>query len=70
MIHKRCHYFHQRFNHGITVVTNEDEIIGVITDGDLRRMLMKGDDIAKVLAKDIMSAHPRPLKEALWQKKP
>ncbi|KQM20550.1 SIS domain-containing protein [Chryseobacterium sp. Leaf201] len=45
--------------HGITVVTDEDRIIGVITDGDLRRMLMKGDDISKVMAKDIMSAHPK-----------
>jgi len=45
--------------HGITVVTNESNIIGVITDGDLRRMLMKGDDISKVLAKDIMSANPK-----------
>jgi len=45
--------------HGITVVTKEDEIMGVITDGDLRRMLMKGDDISKVLAKDIMSANPK-----------
>jgi len=45
--------------HGITVVTNGDEIIGVITDGDLRRMLMKGDDVTKVLAKDIMSSHPK-----------
>ena len=45
--------------HGITVVTNEDQIIGVVTDGDLRRMLMKGEDVSKVLAKDIMSAHPK-----------
>lgn len=53
-------------SHGITVVTNEDQIIGVITDGDLRRMLMKGEDISKVSAKDIMSAHPRTIeKEAL-----
>ncbi len=53
-------------SHGITVVTNEDQIIGVITDGDLRRMLMKGEDITKVLAKDIMSAHPRTVeKDAL-----
>jgi arabinose-5-phosphate isomerase len=49
--------------HGITVVTKEDEIIGVITDGDLRRMLMKGDDISKVLAKDIMSAHPKTIEK-------
>ena len=47
-------------------MTNEDQIIGVITDGDLRRMLMKGEDISKVLAKDIMSARPRTIeKEAL-----
>lgn len=53
-------------SHGITVVTNDDQIVGVITDGDLRRMLMKGEDISKVLAKDIMSAHPRTIeKEAL-----
>ena len=45
--------------HGITVVTEENNIIGVITDGDLRRMLLKGDDISKVLAKDIMSSHPK-----------
>jgi arabinose-5-phosphate isomerase len=46
-------------SHGITVVTQDEKIIGVITDGDLRRMLMKGDDITKVQAKDIMSAHPK-----------
>lgn len=46
-------------SHGITVVTNENSIIGVITDGDLRRMLMKGEDVSKVLAKDIMSSHPK-----------
>ncbi|MCT2406511.1 KpsF/GutQ family sugar-phosphate isomerase [Chryseobacterium antibioticum] len=46
-------------SHGITVVTDEEKIIGVITDGDLRRMLMKGDDITKVQAKDIMSANPK-----------
>lgn len=46
-------------SHGITVVTDEDQIIGVITDGDLRRMLMKGEDVSKVLAKDIMSSNPK-----------
>lgn len=53
-------------SHGITVVTDEEQITGVITDGDLRRMLMNGDDISKVLAKDIMSASPKTVeKEAL-----
>jgi len=52
--------------HGITVVTDEDKIVGVVTDGDLRRMLMKGEDVTKVLAKDIMSANPKTIeKDAL-----
>lgn len=53
-------------SHGITVVTDHEEIIGVITDGDLRRMLLNGDDISKVLAKDIMSVNPKTIeKDAL-----
>lgn len=52
--------------HGITVVTQDEKILGVITDGDLRRMLVKGDDVSKVLAKDIMSKNPKNIeKEAL-----
>ncbi|KQT17465.1 D-arabinose 5-phosphate isomerase [Chryseobacterium sp. Leaf404] len=45
--------------HGITVVTDNDNIIGVITDGDLRRMLMNGINISDVSAKDIMSFNPK-----------
>lgn len=53
-------------SHGITVVTDHEKIIGVITDGDLRRMLLNGDDISKVLAKDIMSVNPKTIeKDAL-----
>jgi len=53
-------------SHGITVVTNQEKIIGVVTDGDLRRMLLKGDDISTILAKDIMSANPKTVeKDAL-----
>jgi arabinose-5-phosphate isomerase len=54
--------------HGITVVTDENQIVGVITDGDLRRMLMKGDDISKVLAKDIMSANPKTIERTALAK--
>lgn len=46
-------------SHGITVVTDYEKIVGVITDGDLRRMLMSGQDVSKILAKDIMSNHPK-----------
>ncbi|MCY0978627.1 KpsF/GutQ family sugar-phosphate isomerase [Chryseobacterium wangxinyae] len=50
-------------SHGITVVTSGEKITGVITDGDLRRMLMNGDDISKVLAKDIMSENPKTIEK-------
>lgn len=46
-------------SHGITVVTRDEEIVGVITDGDLRRMLMREEDVSKVTAKEIMSYHPK-----------
>lgn len=45
--------------HGVTVVTDNDEIKGIITDGDLRRMLMKEADVSMVAAKDIMSSNPK-----------
>lgn len=45
--------------HGITIVTQGEEITGVITDGDLRRMLMSEQDLSKFIAKDIMSKNPK-----------
>lgn len=44
---------------GVTAVVENDKIIGIITDGDLRRMLSKVDDISTLTAKDIMSANPK-----------
>lgn len=45
---------------GLTAVLNKDnELTGVITDGDLRRMLEKGVDLEKTNAKDIMSPSPK-----------
>ena len=45
---------------GATVVTDEARnILGIITDGDLRRMLEKTDSFDKLLAKDIMSTRPK-----------
>lgn len=52
--------------HGVTVVTDNEHILGVITDGDLRRMLLKTDNIGGISAKDIMSKNPKTVeKEAL-----
>jgi len=45
---------------GVTVVVNESEqVLGIITDGDLRRMLEKGTPIDSLTASDIMTASPR-----------
>jgi arabinose-5-phosphate isomerase len=45
---------------GLTAVLNEQkELTGVITDGDLRRMLEKGVDLEKTTAKDIMGVSPK-----------
>ena len=44
---------------GVTAVVEEDKIIGIITDGDLRRMLTKVDDFSKLTAKDIMGSNPK-----------
>ena len=41
------------------MVTDEEKITGVITDGDLRRMLMSEQDVSKIIAKDIMSKNPK-----------
>ena len=45
---------------GAAVVVNEAEhILGIITDGDLRRMLEKADSFENLRAKDIMSSNPK-----------
>jgi arabinose-5-phosphate isomerase len=45
---------------GAAVVVDEKEnILGIITDGDLRRMLEKTDTFEKLRAKDIMSSGPK-----------
>lgn len=48
---------------GTTVVLENDEIKGIVTDGDIRRMLKEKRDIHKLVAKDIMSPSPILLKE-------
>ena len=44
---------------GATAVINNNKLEGVITDGDLRRMLEKEDSLSNILAKDIMSLNPK-----------
>lgn len=44
---------------GVTAVTTNNKIIGIITDGDIRRMLSKTTDIVHFTANDIMSKNPK-----------
>ena len=41
------------------VIDKEENLLGIITDGDLRRMLQKENDITKLKAKDIMTRNPK-----------
>lgn len=44
---------------GATAVMQVDQLVGIITDGDLRRMLEKYDDYGSLKAGDIMTANPQ-----------
>ena len=44
---------------GVTAVLNDKKLAGIITDGDLRRMLENEKDISSLCAKDIMSYDPK-----------
>ncbi|RYJ37806.1 KpsF/GutQ family protein [Flavobacterium anhuiense] len=44
---------------GVTAVIEDNKIVGIITDGDIRRMLNDVDTIADLTAKDIMSKNPK-----------
>ena len=48
----------KRLGATIVVVVVDNEIVGIITDGDIRRMLEKQNDISSLTAKDIMSKNP------------
>ena len=51
---------------GTTCVVNEEGIFtGIITDGDLRRLLERTLDIKNLVAKDIMSKNPKVMKQNL-----
>ena len=44
---------------GVTAVIENDSVIGIITDGDIRRMLANRDSIAGLQARDIMTKNPK-----------
>ncbi len=44
---------------GVTAVIKDNKIVGIVTDGDIRRMLNKYDNINGLTAKDIMTKNPQ-----------
>ena len=44
---------------GVTAVVKDKKVIGIITDGDIRRMLSKTTKIDDFVAKDIMGKNPK-----------
>lgn len=48
---------------GVTAVVDNNKIAGIITDGDLRRMLTKSEDFIHLSAKDIMGINPKRIDE-------
>ena len=48
-----------KYRLGATAVIDKDQIIGIITDGDIRRMLEQHNSISDLTAKDIMAQQPK-----------
>ncbi|WP_338408279.1 KpsF/GutQ family sugar-phosphate isomerase [uncultured Flavobacterium sp.] len=44
---------------GVTAVIENEKVIGIITDGDIRRMLNDNDTFTHLTAKDIMTRNPK-----------
>lgn len=50
---------------GATVVTNDSgDLLGIITDGNIRRMLEKHSDTGSLKASDILTEHPKTIEES------
>ncbi len=47
---------------GVTAVLENEKVIGIITDGDIRRMLNENNSFSHLTAKDIMTKNPKLIK--------
>ena len=47
---------------GVTAVLENNSVVGIITDGDIRRMLNKTETITGLTAKEIMTVNPKTIK--------
>lgn len=50
---------------GVTAVVENNAVIGIITDGDIRRMLNDRDTFADLTAKDIMTKNPKNISSSI-----
>jgi arabinose-5-phosphate isomerase len=46
-----------------SVVNAQGQVLGIFTDGDLRRLIEKGQDLRQLKASDVMHANPRTLRD-------
>jgi arabinose-5-phosphate isomerase len=49
---------------GVTAVVEDNKVVGIITDGDIRRMLNKTETISGLTAQDIMTINPKMIKSS------
>ncbi|MEN9489093.1 MAG: hypothetical protein RL494_1358 [Bacteroidota bacterium] len=49
---------------GVAAVLENEKIIGIITDGDIRRMLNNNDTFSHLTAKDIMTKNPKTIQSS------
>ncbi len=48
---------------GATAVLEHNKVVGIITDGDLRRMIERNEQFTNLKAKDIMSVNPKTIQK-------
>ncbi|PRD48127.1 D-arabinose 5-phosphate isomerase [Sphingobacterium haloxyli] len=51
-----------KYRLGATAVIDTNGIVGIITDGDIRRMLEKHEDVTHLTANDIMTRNPKTMR--------
>lgn len=50
---------------GVTAVIENNNVIGIVTDGDIRRMLNQRDQFSDLCAKDIMTKNPKSIDSSI-----
>ena len=49
---------------GSTAIVDDDgRVLGIFTDGDLRRLIEKGADLRRLRASEVMHANPRTIRD-------